>query len=168
MKRPRGRPAKEIVYPSEVSYVCRCTAEPDASRIERARAQESTFILISNVSEQREKSVLGLLRRYKSQIEVENLFRALKHPYFVHGIFLKNDLRVLGLSYVLVIGLLIYALLQRRVRVKIAESKTPLRLYGKDFYTPTGKTLLEQFEYANIIHYTDPENARKGDNCRFV
>jgi uncharacterized protein YmfQ (DUF2313 family) len=30
-------------------------------------------------------SALDRLRRYKSQIEVENLFRALKHPYFVHG-----------------------------------------------------------------------------------
>lgn len=157
VKRPRGRPAKEAVYPAQVAYICQCTVEPDAARIQRAREQESTFVLISNVSEQREKSVLGLLRRYKSQIEVENLFRALKHPYFVHGVFLKNDLRVLGLSYVLVIGLLIYALLQRRIRVKIAESKTPLRLYGKDFYTPTGKTLLEQFEYVNIIRYTDPQ-----------
>lgn len=157
VKRPRGRPSKEAAYPVEITYVCCCTVEPDAARIQRAREQESTFVLISNVPEKREKSVLGLLRRYKSQIEVENLFRALKHPYFIHGVFLKNELRVLGLSYVLVIGLLIYALLQRRVRVKIAESKTPLRLYGKDFYAPTGKTLLEQFEYAHIIRYTDPQ-----------
>ena len=87
----------------------------------------------------------------KLKIEVENLFRALKHPYFVHGVFLKNDVRVLGLCYVLVIGLLIYALLQRRVRVRIAEEKTPLRLYGKNFYCPTGKTILEQFDYVNVM-----------------
>jgi hypothetical protein len=49
---------------------------------------------------------------------------------------------MLGLSYVLVIGLLLYALLQRRVRLQIAKSRTPLRLNRKDFYSPTGKTLL--------------------------
>jgi transposase len=160
IKRPRGRPAKDVVCPTETVYVCRCSAVPDEARIRRAREHESTFVLISNVKEEREKSVLGLLRRYKSQIEVENLFRALKHPYFVHGVFLKNDLRVLGLSYVLVIGLLLYALLQRRVRLQIAKSRTPLRLYGKDFYSPTGKTLLEQFESAHVISIMDPQTQK--------
>jgi len=84
----------------------------------------------------------------------------LKHPYFVHGVFLKNDLRVLGLSYVFVIGLLVYALLQRRVRLQIAKSQTPLRLYGKGFYSPTGETLLEQFENAHVISFTDPQTQK--------
>jgi transposase len=157
VKRPRGRPSKEAIYPIETVFVCRCKVDPDEVQIQKMREEEGTFVLISNVEEEREKSVLGLLRRYKSQIEVENLFRALKHPYFVHGVFLKNDLRVLGLSYVFVIGLLIYALLQCRVRTKIMESQTPLRLYGKNFFTPTGKTLLEQFESAHIITITHPQ-----------
>jgi transposase len=157
IKRPRGRPAKEALYPTQTVYVCRCSANPDEGRIKQARENESTFVLISNVKEEREKSVLGLLRRYKSQIEVENLFRALKHPYFVHGVFLKNDIRVLGLSYVFVIGLLLYALLQRRVRLQIEKSQTPLRIYGKNFYTPTGKTLLEQFESAHVIAFRHPQ-----------
>jgi transposase len=127
-------------------YICEFSLTKDNVRIQNERERESTFVLISNLSQDKEPGSLGLLRRYKSQIEVENLFRALKHPYFVHGVFLKNDVRVLGLSYVLVIGLLHYALLQRRIRVKIAEEKTPLRLYGKNFYCPTGKTILEQFE----------------------
>lgn len=156
IKRPRGRPAKDAVYPVETVYVCRGSAAPDEERIRHTRERESTFVLISNVKEEREKSVLGLLRRYKSQIEVENLFRALKHPYFVHGVFLHNDLRVLGLSYVFVIGLLLYALLQRRVRLRIEETQAPLRLYGKNLYTPTGKTLLEQFENAHVITLTNP------------
>jgi transposase len=94
-------------------------------------------------------------------MEVENLFRALKYPYFVHGVFLKNDARVLGLCYVLVIGFLIYALLQRRVRVKITDEKTPLQLYGKDFYSPTGKTILEQFDQVLVIEYQHPITMEK-------
>jgi transposase len=91
-------------------------------------------------------SVLGLLRRYKSQIEVENLFRALKHPYFVHDVFLENDLRVLGLSYVLVIVLLIYALLQHRVRVM--DESVYLSFYGCAIF---GSIALKPFLSFHII-----------------
>ena len=161
VKRRRGRPTKGEELPVEVSYHCQVTVQPDAVRIQRAREQESTFVLISNVAHEREPSVRGLLQRYKSQIEVENLFRALKHPYFVHGIFLQKETRILGLSYVFVIGLLIYALLQRRIRIKIKEEQTPLRLYGKDFYSPTGKTILEQFEQVIVIDYWDADSGKR-------
>ncbi|MGG5252730.1 hypothetical protein ACQYAD_04420 [Neobacillus sp. SM06] len=62
----------------------------------------------------------------------------------------------MGLSYVLVIGLLIYALMQRRIRVKIEKDKTPIRLFGKDFYRPTGKTILDQFNNVSVVEITDP------------
>lgn len=160
-RRRPGRPSKTVTVPVEVSYACRFTLAEDDDRIQRARKRESTFVLISSLRQEREKSALGLLKRYKKQIEVENLFRALKHPYFVHGVFLKNDARVLGLCYVLVIGLLIYALLQRRIRVRIAKENKPLHLYGKKFYSPTGKTILDQFDYVHVLEYTDPIYGRR-------
>ncbi|WP_180954856.1 IS1634 family transposase [Bacillus sp. V3-13] len=161
IKRRPGRPSKTETAPVQTFYICEFSLIKDDARIQNERERESTFVLISNLSRDKEPGSLGLLRRYKAQIDVENLFRALKHPYFVHGVFLKNEARVLGLCYVLVIGLLLYALLQRRIRVKIAEEKTPLRLYGKDFYSPTGKTILEQFDYVNVIEYRDPVTGEK-------
>lgn len=153
IKRRPGRPSKTEKPPTKTFYVCEFTLVRDEEQIQKQRDMESTFVLISNASRDKVPSCLGLLRRYKSQIEVENLFRALKHPYFVHGVFLKNEARILGLCYVLVIGLLIYALIQRRVRIKIAEEDKPLRLYGKKFYRPTGKTILEQFDYVSVIEF---------------
>ncbi|WP_442893622.1 IS1634 family transposase [Bacillus sp. 2205SS5-2] len=161
VKRRRGRPSKTETLIPDVYYTGQFTVNEDEAQIQKAREMESTFVLISNVSREKETSSLGLLKRYKSQIDVENLFRALKHPYFVHGVFLKNDVRVLGLSYVFVVGLLIYALLQRRVRVKIDEEETPLRLYGKNFYRPTGKTILEQFDHVLVIEYEHPVTKEK-------
>lgn len=159
-KRRPGRPSKTKPVPIETFYVCECELQPDTERIDIARQQASTFVLISNVSKDREPESVGLLRRYKAQIDVENLFRALKHPYFVHGVFLKNDSRVLGLSYVFVIGLLLYALLQRRVRHKIAEEQKPLKLYGKAFDRPTGKTILEQFDHVLVVELEDPDTQK--------
>jgi transposase len=155
IKRRPGRPSKTETASIETFYSCEFILIMDHARIQNERERESTFVLISNLSRDKEPGSLGLLRRYKAQIEVENLFCALKHPYFVHGVFLKNDARVLGLSYVFVIGLLLYALLQRRIRVRIAEENTPLRLYGKNFYRPTGKTILEQFDSVNVIEFHD-------------
>lgn len=51
--------------------------------------------------------------------------------------------------------------MQRRVRVKIDEEKKPLRLYGKDFYRPTGKTILDQFDYVSIVEINDPVHGNR-------
>jgi len=47
------------------------------------------------------------------------------------------------------------------VRLKIKEEKTPLRLYGKDFFSPTGKTILEQFDQVVVMEYEHPTTGKR-------
>ncbi|ATY84515.1 hypothetical protein CVV65_05720 [Kyrpidia spormannii] len=81
VKRRVGRPRKNDPDPGNVEVVrwrVTFTVEPDTEAIEQRRRRDRTFILISNVPRTRRAHDADLLRDYKGQIEVENLFRALK------------------------------------------------------------------------------------------
>ncbi|MDQ0221184.1 hypothetical protein [Peribacillus cavernae] len=64
VKRRPGRPSKTVTAPVDIYYTCQFTVTEDEAQIKKAREMESTFVLISNVSHEREASCLGLLRRY--------------------------------------------------------------------------------------------------------
>lgn len=96
VKRKPGRPSKTAIAVMERYYACEFILEKDDVQTQIEREMESTFVLISNAKRELVSSSLNILKRYKQQIDVENLFRALKSPYFIHGVFLKNEARVLG------------------------------------------------------------------------
>lgn len=152
--RRRGRPAKDDpdrhLVRQEVWRI-QLRVEADTVAVERQRRREGTFVLISNVGPER-KSDEMLLRGYKSQIQVENLFRAVKQPYMMHGVFLKTPKRVLAMAYVMLLALLVYALLQQRVRRGLAAEReqNPLVLNGVKVASPTGRTILEEFD--SVLH----------------
>ncbi|ATY86113.1 hypothetical protein CVV65_15240 [Kyrpidia spormannii] len=137
VKRRVGRPRKHDPDSGSVEVVrwrVNFTVEPDTEAIKQRRRRERTFVLISNVPRTRRADDADLLRDYKGQIEVENLFRALKQPYFVHGIFVKTLKRVLALAYVFLLGLLVYAIIQHRVRQGMREDQqTALAIAGAKF-----------------------------------
>ncbi|MGG5252731.1 IS1634 family transposase [Neobacillus sp. SM06] len=84
IKRRPGRPSKTETATIERYYVCEFTLEKDEKQIQKERERESTFVLISNAKRELVPSSLDILKRYKQQIDVENLFRALKHPYILY------------------------------------------------------------------------------------
>lgn len=150
--RRRGRPAKLNTDEQWIeTNVWRIGLEltRDEPAILQARKREGTFVLISNVDSSR-KSDEQLLVDYKSQIQVENLFRAVKQPFLMHGIYLKSPKRVQAIAYVLLLALLVYALLQQRVRLGMKTESKPLVLNGVKIASPTGRTILEEFE--DVIH----------------
>ncbi|CAB3395595.1 IS1634 family transposase [Kyrpidia spormannii] len=161
VKRRVGRPRKTDPDQGNVEVVrwrVTFTVEPDTEAIEQRRRRDSTFVLISNVPRTRRADDAELLRDYKGQIEVENLFRALKQPYFVHGIFVKTPKRVLALAYVFLLGLLVYAIIQHRVRQGMRQDQqTALAIAGAKFRSPTTRTLLKEFDGLThvIVRLTD-------------
>ncbi len=153
-KRRPGRPPKDDPNRNVVTrevWRIELQVKMDSAALERQRQREGTFVFISNVPAEHRTDEM-LLRGYNSQSRVENLFRALKEPYMMHGVFLKSPKRVLAMAYVMLIALLIYALLQQRVRrgLEAERERNPLVLKGVKVASPTGRTILDEFE--DVLH----------------
>ncbi|MCP3776774.1 IS4 family transposase, partial [Paenibacillus sp. MZ04-78.2] len=86
----------------------------------------STFVLISN-AETSGYSDSDLLRAYKGQDAAETRFRLLKDPQLVDGIYLKTPDRIAALGIVLVMALLLYGILEYRIRQELDKQDKPFR-----------------------------------------
>ena len=70
-----------------------------------------------------------ILREYKNQTVVEQHFSFIKNPKVVGPIYLKNPERAKALAYVFLMALLVYSIIQRRVRLRLEESDEPIEVY---------------------------------------
>ncbi len=154
VKRKRGRPAKDDIPQTETFYrVGAQIASVNDHEISRIKEIASSFVLISNAPhENKSLSDEDLLREYKEQIRVENAFRFFKDPVYADGIYLKKPHRVMALGYVFLMALLIYSLLQRRVRQNMLKEKEPIWTNGKKrTMEPTANTVIEILKSINIV-----------------
>ena len=161
-KRRPGRPGKN----SATTTVYRLEFEVSLNQeaVERTRERLSCFVLITNL----DQSYLPheVLKQYKAQNKVETSFKFLKDPLFVGPIFLKKPERVQALAYVLLMALLIFNLLERRVREALKSETEPLIIPGKvKTFTPTGRKILESLEYIMTMTTDDPN--RRAFSSRF-
>jgi len=148
----RGRPRKdeepvlETRYTPVLDQITRNEGE-----IEAHRQRLSTFVLISNTTPDR-YDALELLRHYKGQEAAETRFRLLKDPQLVDGIYLKTPERIAALGVVMVMALLLYGILEDRVRRKMEEEAVPLRIPNRPRnYKPTGEVLLTLLKRIHVI-----------------
>jgi hypothetical protein len=97
---------------------------------------------------------------------VETSFKFLKDPLFVGPVFLKNPGRVKALAYVLLMALLMFGLLEKRVREAMKHETEPLIIPGKvKTFNPTGKKILESLESIMFMSTNDPN--RRAFGSRF-
>ena len=94
----------------------------------------STFILITNKVDQKEMPDRKVLQTYKGQEAAETRFLLFKSPAIIDGFFLKKPSRVEALGIVFVMALLIYGILEHRIREKMKQEETPLVLGGSANY----------------------------------
>jgi transposase len=66
----------------------------------------------------------GLLRTYKGQYGVESNFAFLKDPLVVNDLFFKTPSRIDALGMILIIALMVWRLMERTMRVHVANTKT--------------------------------------------
>ena len=143
----RGSLTKPVITKS---YRIKVTnVEYDEVKRNEYMQQESTFVLISNISSD-EKSDTELLKTYKGQHTVETSFRMLKNPSLASIIYLKNPKRVEALTMLLNFSLLIRAIIQYRMRdgLKKHIEKNPDEVIyagwaGRLLKNPTFKLLYE-------------------------
>lgn len=131
-RKRRGRPPKDAPKPPvTISFNADIKITGvNEERLEEDRRTKSTFVLITNLLDEGEYPDSTILKEYKGQPTVENLFRFIKSPYVLEPVFVKKQSRVEALGYMLLIALFIAVLLQRRVRENLTKEGTPLEIPG--------------------------------------
>jgi transposase len=158
-KRGPGRPGKNSTL--QTLYRLEFEISVNEEALERTRERLSCFVLITNLDQS--YTAHEVLRQYKAQSKVETSFKFLKDPLFVGPVFLKKPSRVQALAYVLLIALLIFNLLERRVREAMKTEAEPLIIPGKvKTFTPTAKKILESLEMVLTMTTDDPNRRAFG------
>jgi len=153
-RKKRGRPKKgespkvTTVYRPKLQQMAR-----NKEAIAEKKRKMSTFILITNKVDQKEMTDPEILQTYKGQEAAETRFRLLKSPAIIDGFFLKKPSRIEALGIIFVMALLIYGILEYRIREKMKQEEKPLILAGKrKLFRPTGQVLLKQLEEIKVIY----------------
>ena len=151
-KYKRGKPRNGVREIREIKYAVRCEFEENTAAIEKCREEAGCFVLISNVAKEGEKSYdsRGILEVYKDQHGIEQNFGFLKDPVIVNSIFLKRPDRIEVLGLVLLLSLLIWRLIEHKMRKHVEVSGKDLPGWKNSRTNrPTSFMLLTKF--AGII-----------------
>jgi len=122
----RGRPkASEVRTVKNMRYGLKIELRLDENAVEKARQEAGCFVLITNTLAEGIDSLPAkeLLTIYKDQHMVEQNFGFLKDPVFVNALFLKSPRRIEALGLILVLALLIWRLMERTMRLNLAQNQ---------------------------------------------
>ena len=101
-------------------------------------------MLISNDPRRTSREILV---EYKEQQSVEQGFRFVKEPRHLAPVFLKRPDRIEAFAYVLAIALLVYTLIQKKLRDAIRQTKQPLLVpWRGEMHAPTAQIALDMME----------------------
>lgn len=164
-----GRPAKDSTYRREVRQRFNVTWRIDDASWRAAQFDDGVFPLLTN---DRSLSPRELLEAYKRQPKIEKRFTQLKSHLDVAPVFLKSPERVVGLFTIYFLALLIYALIERDVRLALQraarEAKPGERRWegsvevypeGRRTRRPTARHILDQLGNLRRHHLLQPHQA---------
>ena len=114
--------------------------------MEKERQRRSAFVLITTIDRDR-MAARALLEEYKQQGSIERRFAFMKDREIVDSFFVKKPERVEALGYVLLMVVLLFSVLERRVRQ--ADSPLPTLSRG-DLANPTGLEILRNLSVSVI------------------
>jgi transposase len=125
----RGRPRADGTRRLKaMRYGLKISAQLDQEAVAGLREEAGCFVLITNTLAQGTGSISAreLLSIYKDQHSVERNFGFLKDPVFVNALFLKSPRRIEALGLVLILGLMIWRLMERTMRLNLAATKSTI------------------------------------------
>jgi transposase len=144
------------------SYKIKVTLVINKEAIEQEMMTHGRFVLGSN-----DINLTGeeMLKIYKTQRSVENGFRLLKDKEFLIGqTFLKKPERIEALGVIMILCLLIYSLLELKVRKAFADNNVSIPKPNKtNNFNPTLKEVFKQFQLVACIESVD-----KSGNVTYV
>ena len=149
----RGRP-RQGAQPEIIGYQLEGRIILREEAVAQARRTLGRFILATDVLDPEELSPKEMLLQYKAQaVSVERGFRFLKDPlFFADSLFLKNPERIMALTMIMVLALLIYALAERKLRLRLAETGQSVpNQVGKATQAPTMRWIFQVFEGVDVL-----------------
>ncbi len=157
----KGRPNKDDKPEYQDTYNVRVQInELEEKSYKREKEHLSCFVLITNIF--KGFSAYELLQEYKQQTVVENRFRFIKHPQYIGPLWLQMPRRLEAMSYVILMALAVYIILQRRVRLALKDEEDPIILKGNvKSFEPTGHRILQLFESFKIIYIKENGSVKR-------
>jgi transposase len=143
----RGRPAKTDPPPTESGY--RLTGEVEA--LSNAEEDNGWTVLATTVSAETCADA-EILQVYQEQnTTVEPGFRWIKNPAAISPVWLEKPERIAALAMLTVLGLLVYSIIQRQVRLSLRTHAQQLPGNKGLTATPTAAVVLALFTQVALI-----------------
>ena len=96
-----------------------------------------------------------LLQAYQEQhVTVEPGFRWIKNPAAISPVWLEKPERIAALALLTVMGLLVYAVIQRQVRLYLRDHERHIRGNKGPTATPTTAVVFALFTPVTLVHFT--------------
>jgi transposase len=145
----RGRPAKGAAVPQERCYRLVMETAP----LEPPVNSYGWVVLATTVSPGT-SSDAEIVRAYRDQTTtVEPGFRWIKNPAAISPVWLEKPKRIAALAMLTVVGLLVYALIQRQVRQYLLLHDQRIPGNKGETATPTAAVVLTSFSQVTIVHF---------------
>ena len=150
-KRPRrGRPPKAEVPQVEVRYRLGVSSEA----LVPAEDAHGWTVLATTLRPE-ECTDVEMLQAYQEQhITVEPGFRWIKHPAAISPVWLEKPERIAALAMLTVVGLLVYAVIQRQVRFYLREHDRQIPGNKGPTALPTAAVVFALFTPVTLVHFT--------------
>ncbi len=147
----RGRPKKEDNLKNVFSI--HAGFKQDENAVQQALMRKGRFIIATNALD-KQLSDEEILQGYKDQQHVEHGFRFLKDPlFFAHSLFLKKEERIMAMVMIMGLGLLVYALAERKIRMTLKQlNETIPNQKGKPTNHPTIRRIFQVFEGISVLY----------------
>ena len=147
----RGRPPKDAPPPQRQVW-CVTWLVQEATEAMSLRAQrEGRFVLATDVLEVQHLSDAELLRADKGQPAVELSFKWAKNPAAIAPIFLETPTRIAALGCLYLIALLVYTLVERHVRKRLAALGETLPDRPAPSQRPTARTVFHLMRNSAVV-----------------
>jgi transposase len=144
----RGRPPKAEAPQVEVRYRLRVSSEALVSS-EHAYG----WTVLATTLQPEECPDAELLQAYQEQhITVEPGFRWIKNPAAISPVWLEKPERIAALAMLTVVGLLVYAVIQRQVRLYLREHDRQIPGNKGPTATPTAAVVFALFTPVTRVH----------------
>ena len=156
----------------ETRYQLKLKLEENTEYYQSKLKSAGCFVMITNVPTQK-MTAREVLKTYKGQYGVEQNFSFLKEPLITNDTFLKNPSRIDALTFILLVSLMIWNLIQRELRKSEEVKKGQLNdLNKRPTKRPTSYLFMSQLSGSKIIKYKDqrmlPKNGMKEQGLRYL
>jgi transposase len=152
----RGRPVKTDPPPTESGY--RVVVEVE---VLRHPEEDHGWTVLATTVPPEEGTDTEILQAYQDQnTTVEPGFRWIKNPAAIAPVWLEKPERIAALAMLTVVGLLVYSIIQRQVRLSVLTHDQQVPGNKGATATPTAAVVLSLFAHVALVQFQIAEGSR--------